>query len=85
MADDFYLNLVDWGSTNVLAVGLGSCVYLWSACTSRVMKLCEIGPYDSVASVNWIQRVISFFLFLGVPFGCRNQSRVSSNLGYCQI
>lgn len=36
LQDDFYLNLVDWSSLNVLAVGLGSCVYLWSACTSKV-------------------------------------------------
>ncbi len=36
LQDDFYLNLVDWSSQNVLAVGLGSCVYLWSACTSKV-------------------------------------------------
>lgn len=36
LQDDFYLNLVDWSSLNVLAVGLGACVYLWSACTSKV-------------------------------------------------
>ena len=36
LQDDFYLNLVDWSSTNVLSVGLGSCVYLWSAHTSQV-------------------------------------------------
>ena len=46
--DDFYLNLVDWSSLNVLAVGLGTCVYLWSACTSKVTKLCDLGPEDSV-------------------------------------
>lgn len=40
LQDDFYLNLVDWSSQNVLAVGLGSCVYLWSACTSQVS--CEL-------------------------------------------
>ena len=34
LQDDFYLNLVDWSSHNVLAVGLGTCVYLWSACTA---------------------------------------------------
>lgn len=56
LADDFYLNLVDWGSSNVLSVGLGSCVYLWSACTSSVSKLCDIGPYDTVTSVNWMER-----------------------------
>ena len=36
LGDDFYLNLVDWSSQNVLSVGLSTCVYLWSACTSQV-------------------------------------------------
>ncbi|KAB2637353.1 protein FIZZY-RELATED 2-like [Pyrus ussuriensis x Pyrus communis] len=31
LQDDFYLNLVDWSSHNVLAVGLGNCVYSWNA------------------------------------------------------
>ena len=38
LQDDFYLNLVDWSSQNMLAVGLGPCVYLWSACTSKVRE-----------------------------------------------
>lgn len=38
LQDDFYLNLVDWSMQNVLSVGLGSCVYLWSACTSQVKQ-----------------------------------------------
>lgn len=41
LQDDFYLNLVDWSSLNVLSVGLGTCVYLWSACTSQVALLRE--------------------------------------------
>jgi hypothetical protein len=36
LADDFYLSLVDWSAQNVLAVALGSSIYLWSACTSKV-------------------------------------------------
>jgi cell division cycle 20-like protein 1 (cofactor of APC complex) len=57
LQDDFYLNLVDWSSQNVLAVGLGSCVYLWSACTSKVTKLCDLAPTeDLVTSVSWAQR-----------------------------
>ncbi|KAH3920664.1 hypothetical protein HBI56_013390 [Parastagonospora nodorum] len=55
LADDFYLNLVDWGSQNILGVGLGSCVYMWNSSSGRVTKLCELGD-DSVTSVNWIQR-----------------------------
>ncbi|CAM9232056.1 unnamed protein product [Chrysoparadoxa australica] len=56
LQDDFYLNLVDWSGGNILAVGLGSCVYLWSACTSKVTKLCDLGPDDCVTSVAWTQR-----------------------------
>lgn len=56
LQDDFYLNLVDWSPLNVLAVGLGSSVYLWSACTSKVTKLCDLGSDGSVTSVSWAQR-----------------------------
>jgi len=56
LQDDFYLNLVDWSSSNVLAVGLSHCVYLWSACTSRVTKLCDLGADDTVTSVSWTAR-----------------------------
>eukprot|EP00557_Chaetoceros_sp_GSL56_P012404 CAMPEP_0176480692 /NCGR_PEP_ID=MMETSP0200_2-20121128/2411_1 /TAXON_ID=947934 /ORGANISM="Chaetoceros sp., Strain GSL56" /LENGTH=783 /DNA_ID=CAMNT_0017876825 /DNA_START=677 /DNA_END=3028 /DNA_ORIENTATION=- len=62
LANDFYLNLVDWSSQNVLAVGLGSCVYLWNACTSKVTKLCDLNEGDSsgegatVTSVAWTQK-----------------------------
>jgi cell division cycle 20-like protein 1, cofactor of APC complex len=56
LQDDFYLNLVDWSSLNVLAVGLGSAVYVWSACTSKVTKLCEVPRGDSITSLSWSQR-----------------------------
>ncbi|KAK2612923.1 substrate-specific activator of APC-dependent proteolysis [Conoideocrella luteorostrata] len=55
LADDFYLNLVDWGSANVLGVGLGSSVYMWNAQTSKVSKLCTLED-DTVTSVSWIQK-----------------------------
>ncbi|XP_054266543.1 fizzy-related protein homolog [Macrosteles quadrilineatus] len=57
LQDDFYLNLVDWSSQNVLSVGLGSCVYLWSACTSQVTRLCDLSSdNNSVTSVAWSER-----------------------------
>ncbi|KAJ3119864.1 substrate-specific activator of APC-dependent proteolysis [Physocladia obscura] len=42
LQDDFYLNLVDWSTANILGVGLGSCVYLWNAQSSVVTKLCDL-------------------------------------------
>lgn len=66
LQDDFYLNLVDWSSTNTLAVGLASCVYLWSAQTSSVVKLCDLADIgDSVTSIGWIQRVSLEIVCLG--------------------
>ncbi|KAG8959093.1 substrate-specific activator of APC-dependent proteolysis, partial [Tulasnella sp. 419] len=50
--DDFYLNLVDWSSTNVLAVGLAGCVYLWAANTAKVVKLCDLRD-DHVTGIGW--------------------------------
>ena len=58
LADDFYLNLVDWSSTNVLGVGLGSCVYLWTAHNAAVSKLCDLADTnDTISSVSWVQKV----------------------------
>lgn len=56
LLDDFYLNLVDWGSQNLLAVALGKCVYLWNSQTSMVTKMCDMGNEDSVTSIAWIKR-----------------------------
>ncbi|KOB70777.1 Fizzy-related protein-like protein, partial [Operophtera brumata] len=57
LQDDFYLNLVDWSAQNVLSVGLGSCVYLWSACTSQVTRLCDLSNEgNAVTSVAWSER-----------------------------
>lgn len=52
LLDDFYLNLLDWSVTNQLIVGLGSCVYVWNAFTSKVTKLCDLGLSDTVTSVS---------------------------------
>lgn len=72
LQDDFYLNLVDWSSQNVLSVGLGSCVYLWSACTSQVTRLCDLsGDGNSVTSVAWNER--------------GNLVAVGTHVGYIQV
>ena len=53
--DDFYLNLIDWGPQNVLAVGLSSSVYLWNAQTATVNRLADLGS-DLVSSISWPER-----------------------------
>ncbi|EEA08246.1 uncharacterized protein CMU_019890 [Cryptosporidium muris RN66] len=56
LQDDFYLNLVDWSSTNLLAVGLSSSLYLWNASTSKVTNLMSLPEQDLVTSVSWTQQ-----------------------------
>lgn len=51
LQDDFYLNLIDWGASNFLGVGLGSCIYLWDATSQKVTKLYDLGSADTVTSV----------------------------------
>jgi len=54
MVDDYYLNLLDWGKSNCLAVGLGRGVYIWNAATSSASLLTELdGDYDYFTSVKW--------------------------------
>lgn len=56
LRDDYYVNLIDWHSTeNLLAVALGPAVYVWNAESSGITKLCELPGEDSyVSSVSWM-------------------------------
>ncbi|XP_057721595.1 cell division cycle 20.2, cofactor of APC complex-like [Arachis stenosperma] len=52
--DDFYLNLLDWGSSNVLSIALGSTVYLWNASDSSTLELVTVDDDEGpVTSVSW--------------------------------
>uniref|UniRef100_A0A1B6CXB3 CDC20/Fizzy WD40 domain-containing protein n=3 Tax=Clastoptera arizonana TaxID=38151 RepID=A0A1B6CXB3_9HEMI len=55
IVDDYYLNLIDWSPTNILAVALGASVYLWNAATGNIEQLMELEASDYVCSLNWIQ------------------------------
>jgi len=53
IVDDYYLNLLSWSSTNVLAVALANNVYLWNAATNEVSELLQLEQGDCVTSVSW--------------------------------
>ncbi|CAG9822770.1 unnamed protein product [Phaedon cochleariae] len=55
IVDDYYLNLIDWSSTNILAAALGAHVYLWNAGTGNIEQLLELEGNDYVCSLAWIQ------------------------------
>ena len=76
LADDFYLNLVDWSSTNVLGVGLGSCVHLWEAHNAAVSKLCDLATSrDTISSLSWVQKVGFIFPYKSVRIYLTDQPR----------
>ena len=53
--DDYYLNLLDWSSTNILAVALGPTVYLWNAESGSIDELMTSPEEDNnITSVSWI-------------------------------
>ncbi|KAJ4749718.1 hypothetical protein LUZ62_084123 [Rhynchospora pubera] len=45
------LNLLDWGSNNILAVAVNDTVYLWNAITKSVSELVTVD--DPITSVSW--------------------------------
>lgn len=66
LQDDFYLNLLDWGANNVVAIALANTVYLWDATNSTASELVTIDHHmGPVTSVKWAPdgRHISLGLF----------------------
>jgi len=57
LLDDYYLNLLSWSDTNVLAVALAQTVYLWNAGSGDIQELCTLdsAPDAHVSSVKWVQ------------------------------
>lgn len=75
LTDDFYLNLIDWSNENQLAVGLGNCIYLWNAVTSKVTRLCELSN-DLITSVCWSKNGSS------LSIGCNKGDVLVWDVGY---
>lgn len=54
LRNDFYLNLLDWSSQNVLAVALHNSVYLWDASKGDTIFLMTLDREDDyICSVSW--------------------------------
>jgi cell division cycle protein 20 (cofactor of APC complex) len=54
LVDDFYLNLMDWSSKNILAVGLENIVYIWNGDTGEVHEFCKTKEDDYISSLKWV-------------------------------
>ena len=52
LADDFYYDLIDWSSTDMLAVALGKSIFLTNNSTGEVFHLCDTDM--DFTSLNWV-------------------------------
>ncbi|KAL9649813.1 hypothetical protein ABK040_009626 [Willaertia magna] len=56
MVEDYYLNLLDWNSSNILAVALYDSVYLWNGESGEIVKLMSCTQQDNfITSVSWVE------------------------------
>lgn len=56
IVDDYYLNLLDWSSKNVVAVALGTTVYLWNAESGAIEQLLKTTIADDyISSISWAE------------------------------
>ena len=50
------LNLIDWSSTNNLAVALNRDLYIWNPATKEISQLFSLDESNYISSVSWIQK-----------------------------
>tara|TARA_R110002050_G_scaffold67051_3_gene145282 strand:- start:401 stop:1705 length:1305 start_codon:yes stop_codon:yes gene_type:complete len=54
LVDDFYLNLLDWSSTDLVAIAMGRDVYVWNNYTEEATKMLQLeNEFDYVTSLKW--------------------------------
>ncbi|XP_004848735.1 cell division cycle protein 20 homolog B [Heterocephalus glaber] len=56
LRNDYYLNVLDWSFQNLVAVALGSAVYIWNGENHRVEKIDLSLTCNYVSSVSWIKK-----------------------------
>lgn len=66
LVNDYYLNLLSWGSNNILAVALGQSLYLWNAESGAIDELVTLKGDDYISSVQWSDVGSSPCLAVGV-------------------
>ena len=83
LVDDFYLNLLDWGKENIIAVALSDELYLWNDNNAKSSLLMtyesnnttsEDSFINNITSLSWMQN--GLFLGIGLPDG---------NIQFCDI
>lgn len=55
LRDDYYLNLLDWNSANVLGIALNQTLYMWNATSQAITELCTLDT-GYISSLRWIEK-----------------------------
>jgi cell division cycle protein 20 (cofactor of APC complex) len=54
VVDDYYLNVLDWGSKNVVSIALENTLYLWNSSDSSTSELVTVDDDNGpITSVSW--------------------------------
>lgn len=56
LQDDYYVNIIDWGQSNTIAVGLANSCYLWNFSNNQVEKVSEFEESNLLTSLAWNMR-----------------------------
>lgn len=57
LLDDYYLNLMDWSSSGILAICLGSAVFMWNSTTGDTCQLLNTEDSENpVTSISWMNK-----------------------------
>ena len=76
LIDDYYLNLLDWGKENIIAVALSDEIYLWNDTKAKASLLMTYSNNNSISedisnniitSLSWMENGIN--LGIGLPDG----------------
>ena len=54
LLNNYYLNLLDWGANNILAIALNNTVFLWNPSSGGIESFLPCDNDDYVCSVAWL-------------------------------
>ncbi|KAM8960860.1 cell division cycle protein 20 homolog B [Pelodytes ibericus] len=90
LQNDYYLNLLDWNSENLVAIGLRTTAHIWSGESNTVTKTINLhSPSTYISSVSWINA--GTCLALGTSNGevqlwdIETQKRLRNMLGHMSV
>lgn len=93
LVDDYYLNVLDWSSNNLVAIALEHQVYIWNAESGDVSRLCHLGDPETEEATDDYVCALKFsgdgsYLAVGTSMGpiqiydVQSQSRQRTMAGH---